>query len=188
MNFKNIGLTSTALITLLLNGCAVTEIGVRHGDTELIIKRDPNVTWVDENLIKPLGLLMANSSVISVADWDEFDPSDFYMQIENESSATEVRSATASLYSYGGELATKSFEIIRMSNNVYLKNPENFKNWAEGYVDSSDEIKITLDMATTYFGSGSVTSKFYANGNLEASATKHNICNNGEMQSICMID
>lgn len=173
-----------------LRGCAAgskTRVTLKKGDMEAIIEHEQGGSLIDE-LLKPVSSLIASSGFIDESEWNSFDPENFYVKLENTNSTSQAKSVRFKLYSFGSEIASKTFTTKTIGNNVYLSDPDGFKQWADGYVVDVDEVRFTLDLSTTYFQSGSLTAQYYENGRLVAAATTHNVCSDGENQFICTVD
>jgi hypothetical protein len=191
INFKKkIYIAGLLCSSLILGGCAAgskTTIKAKKGDMEVIIKHEHGGSLIN-NLLKPVASLVANSGVISTDDWIDFNPSNFYIQLQNSNSQSTAGDVTFKLYSYRNVIGSKTFSTNTMGNNVYFSSPSSFKAWADNYVVDTDEVRFTLDLSTTYFGSGTLTTKYYQDGNMVAAVTNAHTCSNGEMEYFCTVD
>ncbi|MFC3031010.1 hypothetical protein ACFOEE_00495 [Pseudoalteromonas fenneropenaei] len=161
-------------IVTLVTACQST-IGVKTKSTEVSIT-------IDTNRLAPFGWL--SPSIAS-----QFNPDDFYLQIDNVNSYTEMQLAAVDLYNSAGRVFnSRSFQTKRVGNNVYFNSPDEVKNWFTDSLNANGEIssvKVNVGTLTSYKGHASLTVKYYENGKMVAAATQNYICHNGEMDSMC---
>ncbi|MEI8647083.1 hypothetical protein P4S73_02700 [Paraglaciecola sp. Hal342] len=173
--------TLIPLALLGFTGCKMTaQVPVGDGTMTVIYEQDQGNNNLVDQLLSPFQSLMASAAVITQQEWSDFDPAKYYLILDNTNSASLARNITITLYQDGSQLASNSFPSNRVGNEVHFNQPSQVKSWLANYKDTSDEMRVDVDLQTDYFGSGSVTTNYKYEGNSLAAATYNHTCHDGE--------
>ena len=134
------------------------------------------------SLLKPVATMIATATGFSMNDWLGLDPSAFYIQINENTSITNLKNQqiTVKVYSQNSLLQQKTFATKKVGNSIYFNAPSEVKTWSQSFVDVADEVKFTFDNNSYVAQPSSINFQFKEGNNLLAQDTVHiDICGGG---------
>ncbi len=177
MENKAIKLSCLALLigTLALTGCKAT-LNMKAKKTRpdgTTVEGEVNGEFESSSrFLLSVKTLLATAGVFTSSDFEEFDPSEFYLEITEEESITTVENniITLTVWDLGYVVATREFITKKEGTKVYFRDVRPVKDWAMQFIDIGDKLTYSLDLKTAT-DSSSVVSVSSNQGNTHLAST-----------------
>ena len=168
------------LCAIGLSGCSATGKGsIEHdtGSDSTLIKLEVEVTTgAADSFLKPISSAIAFLTGVSSSDFNNFDPSDYFVRVSDTNALTSVTGVVAKIYDGNYLLAMQSFQVRKVGNDYFIKNPQSFKSWSSDYYDIADTLTMEMQQTTVYYGSGSTSSAFFEGNSLIDQSIRNHTC------------